>query len=142
MMFKCCECGRLFDESEKAEWREPHGETMDGCPNCRGDYEEAFKCELCGEIYSASELTEGVCDSCIDEYKNDHEMCFKVGERGKDAVMLNSFIAEMFDADLIADVMFKYLKTANLGRLVDCSKFILSDKSFFAEKLVEEVNGG
>lgn len=141
-MFKCCECGRLFEESEKAEWYEPHGEKMDGCPNCRGDYEEAFKCELCGEIYSASELTEGVCDSCIDEYKNDHEMCFKVGERGKDAVMLNSFIAEMFDADLIADVMFKYLKTANLGRLVDCSKFILSDKSFFAEKLVEEVNEG
>jgi hypothetical protein len=90
-------------------------------------------------IYSASELTEGVCDSCIDEYKHDREMCFKVGERGKDAVLLNSFIATMFDADVIADVMFKHLKETRLGRKIDCSKFILTDKSFFSENLVEEV---
>lgn len=139
MMYKCVDCGRVFEEAEFLAWVEPHGETMIGCPNCRGDFEEAFKCELCGEVYSASELTEGVCDSCIDEYKHDHEMCFKVGERGKDAVLLNSFIATMFDADLIADVMFKHLKETMLGRKIDCSKFILTDKSFFSENLVEEV---
>jgi hypothetical protein len=140
MMFKCCECGRVFDETERAEWYEPHGEKMDGCPNCKGDYEEAFKCELCGEIYSASELTEGVCDACIDEYKDDHEMCFRVGSHGKDAVLLNSFIAEMCDDVLIEKVMLEYLKIHNLGKSIDCYKFILSDKNFFAENLIEEVN--
>jgi hypothetical protein len=140
MMFKCCECGRVFDETERAEWYEPHGEKMDGCPNCKGDYEEAFKCELCGEIHFASERTEGVCDACIDEYKDDHEMCFRVGSHGKDAVLLNSFIAEMFDAELIEQVMFDFWKTSILGTTRDCSKFILSDKNFFAENLIEEVN--
>jgi DNA-directed RNA polymerase subunit RPC12/RpoP len=140
-MYKCVDCGRVFEESEFLAWVEPHGETMIGCPNCRGDFDEAFKCELCGEVYSASELIEGVCDSCINEYKHDHEMCFKVGECGKDAVLINSFIAQMFDADEIAEVMFKYLKETRLilGGKIDCSKFILSDKHFFAENLVEEV---
>lgn len=140
MMYKCLDCGRIFEDSEFAEWTEPHGEKMIGCPNCRGDYEEACKCELCGEIYFASELTEGVCDSCIDEYKYDHEMCFRVGSHGKHAVLLNSFIAEMCDDVLIEQVMLEYLKIHNLGKRIDCSKFILSDKNFFAENLIEEVN--
>ena len=46
-MYKCNDCGFMFDE--KAEWEEDRGECfgfpakerMTGCPNCYGsDYEE------------------------------------------------------------------------------------------------------
>lgn len=46
MAFRCCECGREFDEPK--HWKEDRGEyfgypayeDMWGCPYCYGDYEE------------------------------------------------------------------------------------------------------
>lgn len=143
MMYKCLDCGRIFEDSEFAEWIEPHGEIMIGCPCCKSeDCEEAVECLICGEIHPCSELVEDVCEKCISDYRYDHEMCFKVGAHEKESVSLNSFITQMFDADEIEDVMFKHLKEMGFifGRKIDCSKFILSDKHFFAENLVEEVN--
>jgi hypothetical protein len=48
MMFKCTECGYIFEEGEEAVWYEDRGEywgvpcreRMTGCPVCHGDYEE------------------------------------------------------------------------------------------------------
>ena len=48
-MFKCADCGLIFDESEIAEWQEERGEfwgmpayeKMCGCPQCHsGDIDE------------------------------------------------------------------------------------------------------
>ena len=41
-MFKCADCGLVFDESDIATWKEDRGEfwgmpayeTMSGCPRC------------------------------------------------------------------------------------------------------------
>ena len=48
MMFKCLDCGYVFEEGEEAVWYEDRGEywgvpcreRMTGCPACHGDYEE------------------------------------------------------------------------------------------------------
>lgn len=45
-MFKCCECGCIFEEPKSWQesrgefWGIPCSETMYGCPNCEGDFEE------------------------------------------------------------------------------------------------------
>ena len=52
-MFVCLECGLTFDEPEC--WEERHGldtppyEYLSGCPNCRGAFTEAYRCDCCGE---------------------------------------------------------------------------------------------
>ena len=141
MTFQCLECGRIFDDSEFAEWVEPHGERMSGCPGCKSpDYEAVIECELCGESHIASEMIGEVCKDCFDSYRYDHETCFKIGKHGKTTISINSFIAEMFDENEIAEIVFKHLKETNVGKKIDCELFLYGDKNFFAEYLVEEVN--
>lgn len=78
-MYKCCECGAIFEEGEEARWEEDRGEfwgvrcseTVSGCPECHGDYEEVFECEECGEWFFEDELTDGVCEHCY--YRKENE---------------------------------------------------------------------
>lgn len=67
MIYKCYECGRVFDDAEVATIVEPYGERHRGCPNCGGAFNEAEKCYTCQE-YSAVEFMEGhICHDCIYE---------------------------------------------------------------------------
>ena len=60
MMYKCCECGHLFEEGEQAVWYENQGEChgitamekFSGCPICKGDYEEVHQCKECDEWHT------------------------------------------------------------------------------------------
>ena len=67
-MYRCCECGHLFEEGEQAEWVEMHGfnygngERFSGCPICKGDYEEIKPCKICGGY--DSENDDGFCEEC------------------------------------------------------------------------------
>ena len=71
-MYKCVECGMLFEEGEQAVWYESRGEfwgvsceeRMTGCPKCHGEYEEATECEKCGEWHFSDELDDGLCKGC------------------------------------------------------------------------------
>ena len=50
MMYRCYECGNLFEEGEQAVWYENYGdeiseEMFNGCPVCNGDYEEVYQCK-------------------------------------------------------------------------------------------------
>lgn len=71
MIYKCYECGRVFDDCEVATIVEPYGERHSGCPNCGGAYGEAEKCYICQE-YSAVEFMKGnICHDCIFESMNE-----------------------------------------------------------------------
>ena len=50
-MYRCKECGNLFEYGEEQRWVEPHGETFSGCPICYGPYEVAMPCKMCGWMY-------------------------------------------------------------------------------------------
>ena len=45
-MYRCEECGHLFEEGEQVVWIEKHGlsappyERFSGCPICKGTYSE------------------------------------------------------------------------------------------------------
>ena len=75
-MLKCLECGKVFHESEIAHWQESRGEfggfpcseEMSGCPCCKGDYEEAYMCERCGDYFTLDELDENhLCEVCRED---------------------------------------------------------------------------
>lgn len=61
-MYKCEECGHVFEEGEQSTWIEPHGERLSGCPICNGAYEEVHFCSICGEIKCS--MSEDVCEDC------------------------------------------------------------------------------
>lgn len=72
-MYKCVDCGTVFyhpttwEEDRGEFWGSRCSEIMSGCPYCKGDYEEAFECDECGEWFFDDELDDGLCADCIDD---------------------------------------------------------------------------
>ena len=97
MMYRCCECGNLFEEGEQAVWEETHGldsppyETMSGCPVCRGDYEQVYQCKKCGDWHSEDALYDGWCEKCLRE-TIDYETFLAYCEENKDENYLDTFV--------------------------------------------------
>ncbi len=148
MAYRCLECGHIFEEGEQARWSESRGEywgtpcseEMSGCPICKGEYEETTPCEICGSEHLEYELTGGVCDECVENYKYDIEMCYKVGEECKEDVELNGFLVSIFGKCKIESILWReLLKQQEKNGHVDCTPFIESDRDLFSERLVEEV---
>jgi hypothetical protein len=147
MAYICLECGHIFEEGEQKTWKENRGECfgvscfqyLSGCPKCGGEYEESTPCSICGSEQLEEDLNGGLCDECIDKYKNDIHMCFNVGKNDDDDVELNCFLASMFEKREIEEILFEELKKRNKYVTVDCEKFINSDRSWFAERLLEEL---
>ena len=139
MMFKCESCGHIFEDGEQAKWKESRGEhfgfeceeTVDGCPLCKGDYEEVYNCEICGSVHTGDEIHGGVCDDCIGKYRYDIDMCFRVGAITKNEVKLNSFITAMFDEKEIEDALMQVLKERQKFLPVDCLPFIEAGEEEF-----------
>ena len=96
-MYRCCECGNLFEESEQATWEERHGldsppyETWSGCPVCKGDYEEVHQCKECGDWHAEDELYDGWCETCLRETIN-YDTFFEYCEANKDEQYLDIFM--------------------------------------------------
>ena len=108
MMFKCCECGHLFEEGEQASWYENQGEChgriamekFDGCPMCKGDYEEVHQCKECGDWHCEDELYDGLCEKCLRETIN-YDTFFEYCEANKDENYLDTFVmTEFFDVEM------------------------------------------
>ena len=97
MMFRCFECGNLFEEGEQAVWEETHGldsppyEKFSGCPVCKGDYEEVHQCKECGDWHSEDELYDGWCEKCLRESIN-YDTFFEYCEANKDEQYLDIFV--------------------------------------------------
>ena len=146
MTYKCLECGHIFEEGEEGHyfenvecWGAPYSHKIYCCPLCNGDYDVTTPCSICGSEHLEEELNGGLCDECIDKYQNDIEMCFKIGKNDDDKVELNCFLASVFEKDEIEEILFEELKKRNKYVTVDCEKFINSDRSWFAERLLEEL---
>lgn len=150
-MYKCLQCGHIFDEGEQDTWSESRGECfgfpcseeMSGCPLCRGDYEKTVDCKICGSEHLRDELNMGVCDECIEEYQHDIDMCFKIGAGDGEKVEINCFLASMFDREEIDKILFEKLKEKEkyIKEIVqiNCEKFVENNRDWFAERLLEEV---
>lgn len=153
MSYICLDCGNIFEEGQQITFQENLGERFgepiykkfSGCPKCGGEYEEATRCAICDSKHLEEDLNGGVCDKCIDKYKNDIDMCFKIGTGDTDAVKINCFLSAMFDKEEIESLLFEEVKKRNtfehLRAFVkaDCERFVNCDRSWFAERLLEEL---
>jgi RecJ-like exonuclease len=147
MSYICLDCGHIFEDGEQATYKEDCGEcwghtvykSYSCCPVCGGEYEESTPCAICGSEQLEENLNGGLCDECIDKYKNDIDMCFKIGKNDADKVELNCFLASVFEKSEIEELLFEELKKRNSHVKVDCEKFMNSDRSWFAERLLEEL---
>ena len=95
-MYRCVNCGNLFEEGEQAVWYETHGldsppyEELRGCPVCNGDYEEVHQCKECGDWHTEDELYGGWCENCLRETIN-YDTFFEYCEANKDENYLDMF---------------------------------------------------
>lgn len=145
-MYKCLECGHVFDEEDVAEWEESRGEywgspcyeKMSGCPVCHGEYEEAKICLICGRLCNDSEINYGICDDCIDSYTFKFEKCYELSIGEYEEVKINSLVASILDNGDINQILVEYIRK-NLPD-IDCSNFINYDRSWFAEQISKEKN--
>lgn len=153
MMFRCCECGNLFEEGEQAVWHENYGaeiggEMFNGCPVCKGDYEEVHQCKECGDWHYEDELYDGWCEKCLRETIN-YDTFFEYCEANKDEQYLDIFVmSELLGMDcpdnvswdfhqLMIDVYkarvddIKSVMTASYKAVIDilpaCIRFIMDD---------------
>lgn len=142
-MFKCLECGNIFEDGEQKTWEEEHGldtppyEKVKACPQCKGTYTEAEQCQKCGEWFDKYDLTSGLCDDCIDSYRLDVDLCEKIGSTCRKDVQINSFYVDSFTSEQIEEILHKAIEQASKSITVDCSNFIDNDRSWFAEKVAE-----
>ena len=99
MMYRCVNCGHLFEEGEQAVWYENQGEChgvtamerFSGCPVCKGDYEEVRQCKECGDWNSDDELYDGWCEKCLRESIN-YDKFLEYCESHKDEQYLDTFV--------------------------------------------------
>ena len=103
MMYRCVNCKNQFEEGEQAVWYENQGEChgvpaierFDGCPVCRGDYEEVYQCKECGDWHSEDELYYGWCEKCLRETIN-YDTFFEYCEANRDKQYLDIFMMSDF----------------------------------------------
>ena len=153
MMYRCCECGNLFEEGEQAVWEETHGldsppyETWSGCPVCKGDYEEVYQCKKCGDWHSKDELYDGWCEKCLRETIS-YETFFEYCEANNEDNYLDTFVmCCLLNCDEVPkypSLDFHYLMIETYKRrvadakllkgpfdfLADCVRFIMDDDGY------------
>ena len=152
MMFRCCECGHLFEEGEQAVWYENQGEChgvtamerFSGCPLCHGDYEEVYQCKECGDWHSEDELYDGWCEKCLREsinYDTFFEYCEANGdEQYLDIFVMSELLGGMDCPDnispefhqLVVETYKRRVADAKLLKgkfdfLADCIRFVMDD---------------
>ena len=141
-MYRCCECGNLFEEGEQAVWEEHHGldsppyEKFSGCPVCRGDYEEVHQCKKCGDWHSEDELYDGWCDDCLRETIN-YDTFFEYCEAHKEENYLDTFVmCCLLNCDEVPkypSLDFHYLMIETYKRRVADAKLLEGPFDFLAD---------
>ena len=147
MFYKCTNCGHIFEEGEEAHCGDGFSEPRIAvCPACGDFFELAKPCQCCGGQFLEDELTEGMCEECIEETINDYSFghiseLYLISSDEKEEVELNAFIASMFSPSQINELLLQELLKQNETHTVDCSYFIKSDKNWFIEKIAEHERG-
>ena len=144
-MYKCLECGNLFEEGEEATWSESRGdfwgsscsESVSCCPICKGEYEKTTKCKLCNSEKLKEELTSDICDDCVEQYSTNIDVVFKMAKGSEDSISINSFLYSVYDKETIEEILFENLKQTAKYRQEKIKKFLDDDRDWFAERLEE-----
>lgn len=141
MMYKCESCGHLFEEGEQAVWEERQGldtppyEKWDGCPICKGGYEEVHQCKECGDWHSDDELIEGICGGCLE----DSISCETAVSFLEDMLFSDKAYAVNFIFEVLLDTKFSGNISEQILELCKASLKNFFKAEVVAEMLLEEV---
>ena len=145
-MYKCIDCGHVFEDGDQAVWYENQGEChgvtaterFSGCPVCCGDYDEVHRCKKCGEWHIEGELYDGWCEKCLREtinYDTFFEYCeANIDEQYLDSFMMFYLLGGMDCPDKVSPE-FHQLMVETYKRRVANAK-LLGDKFGFLEKCI------
>ena len=145
-MLICENCGKTMLESEVRtrietfELKTTMGSFFDpqyfdeGC-DCGGAFVEAEICPICGE-YKPKDLNK-VCDYCLEDEET-LETALEMGDKFKDEVEINSFLASVFTPQEIEEILTREFKQANGSFLRDYTKdmvkdYLYTEKEVFAD---------
>lgn len=139
-MYICLHCGHSFDEPHNRynrRWSDSD-DSAAYCPNCGSeDFEEAEKCEKCGEWHIADKVSNGICENCLTKSATVSN-AFAWGNKDKQGVELNGFIAWAFTPDEIESVLLNDLmKSKDLANKY-ARDYCMDDAWMFAQYLKEE----
>lgn len=143
-MYKCYDCGHIFDEGEEKYigdgWKEPIEAV---CPVCKGNFVEAVRCNCCKGVFLEEELEDGFCQECIDEKLNEYrfgkiQKLYLICSDEKEKVELNPFIAYMFSESQINELLLRELIESDKIKKIDCFDFIKEDMDWFIDKIMKK----
>ena len=91
-MYRCRDCGHLFEEGEEYSYTETHGfygagETFSFCPVCRGSFFKVERCSVCDE-YCMKEGEE-FCDDCKVDVKQRFKKLLHKNFKDEEIKLLN-----------------------------------------------------
>lgn len=128
----CAKCGDTFKHPYYDEKAEDYKSPC--CCSC--DFDEAVKCEICGEYFSEDKLHGGACDDCITEKTTDYDFLFEVESEDIRSVMLPNILIEVLGENEIVTVLQQYVKENK----INCSEYINKYKDYMGER-INELNG-
>ena len=137
-MYICMHCGHEFEEIAAKNYDSASGTWEEYCPNCGSeDFEEAEKCEKCGEWHSAEKVTNGMCENCLTKAATVSN-AYACGDHDKQNVELNGFIAWAFRSDEIESVLLNELmKSKDLADKY-AREYCMNDTWEFSQYIKEE----
>jgi hypothetical protein len=103
----CKKCGKTLHEENFGEvYDNETGMYIDFCPFCgnHDHFEDAERCECCGEIFPVKEMSGKLCESCLTEAANDKKARADYFESLDDSVQCDIVFADAEDfANFITD---------------------------------------
>lgn len=118
-MYICTQCNHIFEEGEGKVIKENQGEcfgysaveSYTVCPICEGKYEEAVKCSICEEYHLEEDLTNGICDDCLDkEADYDRVLNFLLDTEELKSFVFDFFYTEKILGDKLEEAITEELK--------------------------------
>ena len=142
-MYKCLECGHIFDYGEEKIIREDCGEfwghivyeDISVCPFCGGEYEETVRCVVCGSEHLEEELCGDVCEECINQKK--FQWIYENRKDHTEKVEIVSLICHLFDEEKINQILFEYVMEHYPD--IDCSEYIYPNMLELGQIIAKEV---
>ena len=74
-MYRCNECGHLFESGEERIWLED-GEEWSGCPICGESYDKISPCRICGG-YENKDVEDEYCSECREDVRKKFKKIMK-----------------------------------------------------------------
>lgn len=146
--YKCLNCDIKFDndgaetvEEYRGEcWGIPAYEQMTACPNCKStDVEPLKECPYCDAIILESEDCCGECANALNSAIDIHRI-FRTSERMDAAeIEINPYLAEIFSAAEINEILFAHLKEAAFSSAAAVQKVIKANQKFIEENAAEYI---